>query len=116
MFPQYNNLLNYPMSFSQPQNILKVNGIEGAKAYQMAPNSMAALFDTNEDIFYIKTSDSGGFSNVQAYSFKKIEEKPVQAQNDFVTRKEFEELKEALNGKLNIREHEPKSFDDAATV
>ena len=32
------------------QNLIRVNGIDGAKAYQMPANSTAALFDANNDI------------------------------------------------------------------
>ena len=42
---------------TQTQNIIRVNGIEGAKAYQMNANSIVSLFDANEDIMYIKSTD-----------------------------------------------------------
>ena len=38
-----------------PQNLIRVNGIDGAKAYQMPANSTVALFDANEDVMYIKS-------------------------------------------------------------
>lgn len=120
MYSQYNFPLGGYMSqqqFNQPQNVLKVNGIEGARAYQMAPNSMAALFDSNEDIFYIKTSDAGGFSNIQAYSFKRIEERPAaEPNNNYVTRKEFDELKEAIDGKFNLWKQQQESSEPVGTV
>lgn len=119
MYPQYNlpfGSFMQPQQFNQPQNILKVNGIEGARAYQMAPNSMAALFDSNEDVFYIKTSDAGGFSSIQAYSFKRIEEKPAVEQNNYVTRKEFDELKEAIDGKFDIWKQQQESSEPVGTV
>ena len=40
-------------------NILWVNGIEGAKAWQLNPSSMVILLDSeNEGKMYIKVSDS----------------------------------------------------------
>ena len=64
-YNNYNMGMNnfYPNQFSttlaQPQmttqNLIRVNGIDGAKAYQMPANSTVALFDNNEDIMYIKT-------------------------------------------------------------
>ena len=34
--------------------IIRVNGVPGAQAYQMGANAAVALFDANEDYFYIK--------------------------------------------------------------
>lgn len=84
----------------QPNGLLKVNGSEGARLYPMQPNSVVALFDANEDIFYVKSSDSGGFSTVTAYSFKRMEEEKKEPAPDYVTHKELEELKETLKGMI----------------
>ena len=67
---------NYYQSF-QPQtqnigqqtNITFVNGIEGAKAYQLSPNSSALLMDFDNSKFYVKTTDSLGVPKVSSYSF-----------------------------------------------
>lgn len=37
--------------------LTRVTGLEGAKAYQMPANSTVALFDNNDDLMYIKTTD-----------------------------------------------------------
>ena len=105
----------YPFYNGFQNNLLRVNGIEGARAFQMSPNSTTALFDVNEDIFYIKTSDAGGFATIQAYSFKRMEEEKAPTA-DYVTRKEFEELKEAINGKFTVSKQskQPKSEYDTA--
>ena len=42
------------------RGIVRVNGIQGAQAYQTGANSSVALFDANEDFFYIKTTDGAG--------------------------------------------------------
>ena len=56
--PYYNQPMNnQPFPQQITQNLIRVNGIEGAKAYQMSANSTVALFDTNEDIMYIKSTD-----------------------------------------------------------
>lgn len=105
--PNYNQM-------TMTNNLIRVNGIEGAKAYQMQPNSTIALFDGNEDIFYVKNSDGGGFSTVKAYRFIPIENEPFMSNNnnsnDFVSRKEFEEFKnEVMNyGKQLIQEQPNK--------
>ena len=52
---------NSPISqFQSGGQIVRVNGYQGAQAYQMGANSAAVLFDANEDIFYKKITDGAG--------------------------------------------------------
>lgn len=97
-------MYNFTPQYMSSNNLLRVNGYEGAKAFQMVPNSTVALFDANEDLFYVKSSDSGGFSSISTYSFSPIKsEQPTNI--EYITRKEFEELKEEIrNGKQSIWE------------
>ena len=101
--PQMNNQQIYPQI--QTQNLIRVNGIEGAKAYQMSANSIVSLFDANEDIMYIKSTDGAGFPSIRTFSFTEVKEenKPAQ-QVDYIRREEFEEFKKELmnNGKQSI--------------
>ena len=48
----------------QTQSLIRVNGIDGAKAYQMPANSTVALFDSNEDVMYVKSTDGAGFRSI----------------------------------------------------
>lgn len=97
----------------QAQNLIRVTGVEGAKAYQMPPNSSAALFDEGEDIFYVKTTDGAGFPTVRAFAFTPIEiNQPAKPQGDYVTRAEFEELKGMIvNGKQSVRKSKSNPAD-----
>ena len=52
-----------------PQQLIRVTGMDGAKAYQMGPNSCVPLFDSDNDIMYIKSTDGAGFPTVRAFSF-----------------------------------------------
>lgn len=124
--PIYGN--PYPMQYQQPQaparsyytpmapipqqqtapGLIQVTGMEGAKAYPLAPNSVAALFDADRDVMYIKRTDAGGYPTIQAYQFSPVQEAAPSAQPEYVTREEFNELKEAvLNGKQPIRKAKP---------
>ena len=89
-------------------NLIRVTGMEGAKAYQMQPNSTVALFDSNEDIMYIKSTDGAGFPTIRTFGFAPIEQ-PTNQGNDFISRAEFEQFKQEVldNGKQLISE--PKS-------
>lgn len=77
MRPQFSSPYYNPTSgVSTPtNNILWVNGIEGAKAWQLAPNSMAILLDSEvEGKMYIKVSDNIGISQLRIFNY--VEELP----------------------------------------
>ena len=101
--PYYNQQI---LSQNQVQNLIRVNGIDGAKAYQMPANSTVSLFDANEDIMYIKTTDGAGFPAIRTFAFNEVvaNTNPIQDTADYVTRDEFNKLKEELlNGKQSIQ-------------
>lgn len=92
-----NNMFRPSMSSMSSMNgFIKVNGIDGAKAYQMPPNSSVPLFDVNEDVFYMKTTDGAGFPTIRRFVFQEQQEAPQQ-HVDYVTRQELEELKGMIN-------------------
>lgn len=103
----YQQSQNQPM-YSQPtMTLTRVTGLEGARAYQMSPNSTVALFDNNDDLMYIKTTDGAGFPTIRTFSFNEVSQTNTQvpANSDYVTRAEFEKLKEELlNGKQFIQQ------------
>lgn len=92
------------------QNLIRVNGIDGAKAYQMTPNSTVALFDSNEDIMYVKSTDGAGFPQIRRFKFVEMQESQTQqpVNNDFISREEFENFKKEImsNGKQSVRKSE----------
>lgn len=101
------NQLQQPMQpMQQPRDgLIRVTGMDGAKAYQLPPNSAVALFDGGQDVFYVKTTDGAGFPTIKAYAFAPMQEAAVQPSPEYVTRQEFEQLKEAImNGKQLVRE------------
>ena len=98
----------------QPQGLIRVTGIDGARAFQMPPNSVTALFDGENDVFYVKSTDGAGVPTIKAFAFSPLE--ATQPQSDFVTRQEFEELKGMiLNGKQSVRRSKPTATVAAAT-
>ena len=80
--------------YQQYQQLSRVNGIEGAKAYQIMPGCTVALFDANEDVFYVKSADNAGFSSVRTFKFEEIQ--PDQKATEFVSRKEMEDYVKQL--------------------
>jgi hypothetical protein len=108
MYPnnRYNqmSMQNYQPNHPQSLNLIRVTGIDGAKAYQMPPNSVVPLFDAENDIMYVKSTDGAGFPTIKTFAFTPYEISQ-QSNNDYVTRAEFEELKGMIiNGKQFISE------------
>lgn len=94
-YSPFNQFQNYSI---RQESITRVTGEEGAKAYQMAPNSSAALFDGNEDIFYLKTTDGAGFPTIRKFKFEEIQAKTPEPaeESDYITREEFEQFREEI--------------------
>ena len=118
----FNNYNQFQPQLNQPQmttqNLIRVNGIDGAKAYQMPANSTVALFDNNEDIMYIKTTDGAGFPAIRTFTFNEVvaNTNPIQDTADYVTRDEFNKLKEELlNGKQSISRSKSNLTTDKST-
>lgn len=84
----------------QGMQLIRVTGMDGAKAYQMPPNSVVPLFDADNDIMYVKSTDGAGFPTIRAFAFQPVEDKPDQVQQ-YVTRDEFDaamkHLREAID-------------------
>lgn len=100
--PQYP--MNYNQMYQQPQRnngIIWVQGKEGAKAYQLMPNSNAVLMDSDVDgVFYIKVSDNVGMCTLRKFKFTEItneETAPVDVSN-YITRDEFNKAIQELKG------------------
>ena len=108
--PQNNYMPNPSMTYPQSSMIigdqlLKVNGIEGAKAFGTKPNSVVALFDANDDIMYIKTTDSANFPSIRKFRFTEIKE-DEESSSKYVTIEEFNKFKQEVidNGKQFIQQ------------
>ena len=52
---------------TQPQQIVKVSGEPGARAYQMPANSSVLLLDEQQPVVWLKTTDGAGYPNITPY-------------------------------------------------
>lgn len=50
-----------------------VNGIEGAKAYRQEPNTTMILFDSDSDVFFIKSTDQNGQPTLKGCKYEEFE-------------------------------------------
>lgn len=51
--------------YNYAQPIIWVNGEEGAKSYMVAPNSIVALWDSELQVIYLKSTDNMGKPTIQ---------------------------------------------------
>ena len=82
-----------------------VQGIEGAKAYQLSPNSNVILMDSeNDGTFYIKVSDNVGMCNLRVFKYEEILSSP---NPEYVTRSELKtEVENLINAMLGGKTNE----------
>lgn len=104
------SLYRQPMNNMFSQSLIRVNGMDSAKAYPTQPNSMYALFDENDDIMYIKQTDASNFPTIKRYRFTEEAETVAQPnEGKYVTVEEFNKFKEELlNGKQPVRNNKSK--------
>lgn len=84
----------------QPTNgLIKVSGLESAKVYPMGANSAVALFDSAEDLFYLKTTDASGFPSIRTFAFTEVQPKqtPQIDTSNFVSKDDFLSLKNSVD-------------------
>ena len=85
----------YAMPYQQPVNgLVSVTGIDGARAYQLPPNSSMPLFDADRDVLYVKTTDAGGYPTIRTFEFKPVDSARAEEtrQGGYVTRSEYDAL------------------------
>ena len=69
----YNPYMNYVPSQTK-QEIIKVNGRNGAEAYQLMPNSSALLLDETAPIVWLVQTDGAGYKTLSAFDLTPHEE------------------------------------------
>ena len=100
---------------AQNNGIIWVQGVEGAKAYQVAPNSNVLLMDSETNgRFYIKTCDNIGMCSMRYFSYVE-DSAPTKQEIDtsaFVTKDELanaiKDLKEGMKREQSVPTTEPK--------
>lgn len=96
----YNSPYGYSNPYGQPKlnnGLIFVNGIEGAKSYQMQPNQMVMLLDSDNPIIYKKTSNGYGQSTVECFKMVQVSEEELKGTNnnpnqEYVLKADFDAL------------------------
>jgi len=115
MYPQYNYIPQQPIIQTQPvtndNGIIWVQGEAGAKSWAVAPGKSVMLMDSENSVFYIKTTDNSGvplplriFDYTERTQQDTVSAEAVQTTNSqYVTK---DELKEILSGFVTRKEIE----------
>ena len=84
------------LQFQPVMQVVKVNGENGARAFQMGANSSAMLLDESGAIVWLVTSDGAGYKTVSAYDISPHKATPAP---DFVSLEtRITRLEEMING------------------
>lgn len=99
------------------QGVPFVNGLEEAKNYFSPRGTKIMLMDKLEDKFYIKETTLNGISNINTYSFEKVEVQPQEQSTDYITRAEFDKWKEQYESTIQSKASAVTTSNDSiATV
>ena len=104
MFPAQNQYQRPNPYYQVPTNGINwVQGIEGAKAWQLPPNSNAMLLDSEtEGRFYIKVSDNVGMCNLRIFDYTEVTNTPSATTSadlsEYVRKDELQSLLESMLG------------------
>lgn len=66
----------YYQMYPQMQQIVRVNGENGARTFQMAPNSSALLLDENAPLVWFVQTDGAGYKTVKPYNISEYVPEP----------------------------------------
>ncbi len=124
-YPIQQTISNTPISANQQHStgIIWVQGEAGAKAYPVAPGNSLLLMDSEKDCFYIKSTDSSGVPMpLRTFTYTEVVQTQPTRQADtrfddsmYVTRDEFEELKQMIRDKHSTQRRENRNGEQAVS-
>jgi hypothetical protein len=94
--PYFNPYSFQPQPVQQPTQVVRVNGENGARSYQIGANSSALLLDESGLIVWLITSDGAGYKTVSAYDITPHQVAPAPDYGTLEQR--IARLEEAVNG------------------
>jgi len=97
-YDQFGNFTPYPQQ-RQPQNVYAfVNGLEGAKSYQVPANQTVLLMDSEQPVCYMKTANALGQGSLRYFKLTEVTEADVRTpvNSPYVTKEEFGKLLERI--------------------
>lgn len=92
----YQNQMQSP---PKRMDVIKVSGENGAKAFQLAPNSSVLLLDETAPIVWLKTTDGAGYPSIKPFEITPYQPKPQVGLNELEQR--IQRIEVLLNDKSN---------------
>lgn len=106
-FPQYQyqNVQPQPQP-QQNSGVIWVQGEAGAKSYLVAPGNTVQLWDSDENVIYIKSADASGMPSMKVldYTIRETSESKNRINNheDFATKDEVAKEIKRLENLINL--------------
>ena len=94
----YANANQFLNNFAKTE-VVRVNGKNGAEAYQLAPNSSALLVDSNMPIVWFVQTDGAGYKTCTPYKIEPYQ--PEEPANLSSLEARIKKLEDLINGKPN---------------
>lgn len=123
IFSQYQQMSPTPMSGTLPQQnspfIWIQGGVASANAYQVAPNNTVVLWDSGEQVIYIKSADIQGKPSMRILDYTIRSEAPKTAQNALSgtnTQTPTREDLNALQGQIDALKQQIERMSNEPTV
>jgi len=96
-YGSYNNMYNQQPQMNQ---YAFVNGIEGAKSFQMQPNQTVLLMDNDNPVCYMKEANSIGQATLRYFKLVEVDENAIRNLNvdlntqrqEYVLKRDFDLL------------------------
>lgn len=86
-----------PVTPAQNNTIIWVQGEAGAKSFPLGPNSRVALWDSEAQTIYLKSTDQFGMPSMEYIDYsirgRETPETPIMPANDYISRDEFNTLR-----------------------
>ena len=110
---QTNAFPNVGVSQANAQNaLIWVQGEGAAKSYPVAPNTSVPLWDSEQNVVYIKSADASGMPSIKVLDYTVRENAPrtaeIQPQADFVTRNELADVQKEIDALKSKFERSPE--------
>lgn len=80
--------------------VVRVKGENGARSFEMGPNSSAILADENDPVVWLVSTDGAGYKTVTPYTIVPMETKEQKIESTLTTiMNRLTRLEESINGK-----------------
>ena len=112
-YPQF-----YPPTYQAPPQVNRqlsvsvayVQGENAAKAYPVQPGQTMYLFDTENPVMYVKTTDQNGYPSLRIFDYKERiqnEKETVppttETKPDYISREEFDKFRNEIRDEIRRR-------------